>query len=306
MNEGMKKRRPQGPVNISGRRPSFPIMKGARFMTLLLLLPVSSCGGRVTQTREPGAAVSTGQGSGPEVSSIRPAAADNADGDGDTIRDIDDSCPADPEDKDNFEDADGCPDPDNDKDGIADGQDKCPNEAEVYNGKDDEDGCPDDLKVVIICQPPGPERKLIHYDKKSMKIKKEDIAILDEVAQVLLSHPEILRVEVAAHSDSKGSKKKNLELTKKMAQKTVDYLVGKGVDRKILSAAGYGGGCPLGPKLKEYNNRIEFFLLETAAGCTMVGLGCQESVPVDLVPEEDRKYLPGSDYCKNAGQPPSP
>jgi len=32
------------------------------------------------------------------------------------------------EDKDKFEDEDGCPDPDNDKDGILDEKDKCPNE----------------------------------------------------------------------------------------------------------------------------------------------------------------------------------
>jgi len=36
-----------------------------------------------------------------------------------------------PEDKDSFEDDDGCPDPDNDKDGIVDTADKCPNEPGV-------------------------------------------------------------------------------------------------------------------------------------------------------------------------------
>ena len=51
------------------------------------------------------------------------------DRDGDGISDDVDKCPNDPEDKDGFEDADGCPDPDNDKDGIADVADKCPNDA---------------------------------------------------------------------------------------------------------------------------------------------------------------------------------
>ncbi len=49
----------------------------------------------------------------------------------------------DPEDKDGFEDADGCPDPDNDKDGIEDTADKCPNRAEDKDGFEDADGCPD-------------------------------------------------------------------------------------------------------------------------------------------------------------------
>ena len=65
------------------------------------------------------------------------------DTDGDGIPDKLDKCPTEPEDKDGFEDADGCPDPDNDKDGILDKADKCPNEPEDKDGFEDEDGCPD-------------------------------------------------------------------------------------------------------------------------------------------------------------------
>jgi outer membrane protein OmpA-like peptidoglycan-associated protein len=65
------------------------------------------------------------------------------DSDGDGLMDSDDRCPSDPEDKDQFEDSDGCPDEDNDKDGLLDVVDKCPNEPETKNGFDDEDGCPD-------------------------------------------------------------------------------------------------------------------------------------------------------------------
>ena len=63
--------------------------------------------------------------------------------DGDGILDNDDKCPDDPEDKDTFEDEDGCPDPDNDADGILDVNDECPMDPETMNGVDDEDGCPD-------------------------------------------------------------------------------------------------------------------------------------------------------------------
>jgi outer membrane protein OmpA-like peptidoglycan-associated protein len=65
------------------------------------------------------------------------------DRDGDGILDNVDKCPDDPEDKDGFEDEDGCPDPDNDKDGIPDLKDKCPLEPEDKDGFQDEDGCPD-------------------------------------------------------------------------------------------------------------------------------------------------------------------
>jgi OmpA-OmpF porin, OOP family len=65
------------------------------------------------------------------------------DKDGDGILDNVDKCPNDPEDKDGFEDEDGCPDPDNDKDGILDTADKCPLEPEDKDGFEDDDGCPD-------------------------------------------------------------------------------------------------------------------------------------------------------------------
>jgi len=94
------------------------------------------------------------------------------DSDGDGILDKDDKCPSDPEDKDGFQDEDGCPDPDNDHDGVldytdrcpntpgpaanqgcpvldSDGDgipdeiDRCPNEPEDKDGFEDEDGCPD-------------------------------------------------------------------------------------------------------------------------------------------------------------------
>jgi outer membrane protein OmpA-like peptidoglycan-associated protein len=65
------------------------------------------------------------------------------DNDNDGIPDATDRCPNQPEDKDGFEDLDGCPDPDNDKDGIPDAADKCPNQPETVNDFEDDDGCPD-------------------------------------------------------------------------------------------------------------------------------------------------------------------
>jgi OmpA-OmpF porin, OOP family len=63
--------------------------------------------------------------------------------DGDGIKDDIDRCPTEPEDKDGFEDEDGCPDPDNDRDGLLDEDDRCPNIPEDHDGFQDEDGCPE-------------------------------------------------------------------------------------------------------------------------------------------------------------------
>ena len=65
------------------------------------------------------------------------------DRDGDGILDRDDNCPDVAEDKDGFQDEDGCPDPDNDGDGILDSKDKCRDATEDFDGFKDEDGCPD-------------------------------------------------------------------------------------------------------------------------------------------------------------------
>ena len=65
------------------------------------------------------------------------------DRDGDGILDNVDKCPDDPEDKDGFQDEDGCIDPDNDSDGIVDSDDRCANDPEDKDGFQDADGCPD-------------------------------------------------------------------------------------------------------------------------------------------------------------------
>ncbi|MGC4066926.1 MAG: hypothetical protein QM784_20280 [Polyangiaceae bacterium] len=66
------------------------------------------------------------------------------DADRDGIADDADDCPEGmPEDRDGFEDDDGCPEDDNDGDAVADAEDRCPEAAEDLDGHLDEDGCPD-------------------------------------------------------------------------------------------------------------------------------------------------------------------
>jgi outer membrane protein OmpA-like peptidoglycan-associated protein len=65
---------------------------------------------------------------------------EETDGDGDGFLDKDDPCQDQAEDKDGFEDQDGCPEPDNDKDGVNDTGDKCP----LIAGLADNGGCPEE------------------------------------------------------------------------------------------------------------------------------------------------------------------
>ncbi len=78
---------------------------------------------------------------GPDAPPPPPPTAVDTDGDG--VMDANDKCPNEAEDKDLFDDTDGCPDPDNDADGVLDADDKCPLDAEDKDGYEDEDGCND-------------------------------------------------------------------------------------------------------------------------------------------------------------------
>jgi OOP family OmpA-OmpF porin len=68
------------------------------------------------------------------------------DADSDGIEDAKDECAELAEDRDGFQDGDGCPDFDNDDDGVGDEEDKCPTEKEDADEFEDQDGCldPDD------------------------------------------------------------------------------------------------------------------------------------------------------------------
>ncbi|MBA3396598.1 MAG: thrombospondin type 3 repeat-containing protein [Deltaproteobacteria bacterium] len=68
---------------------------------------------------------------------------DVRDTDGDGIANARDKCPMVAEDRDGWEDDDGCPDDDNDGDRRPDDEDKCPTVAEDLDGFDDDDGCPE-------------------------------------------------------------------------------------------------------------------------------------------------------------------
>jgi len=69
---------------------------------------------------------------------------DFTDIDRDGIFDRTDACPDRAEDRDGFEDGDGCPEVDNDRDLIPDVADRCPDKPEDRDTFEDEDGCPDD------------------------------------------------------------------------------------------------------------------------------------------------------------------
>jgi outer membrane protein OmpA-like peptidoglycan-associated protein len=96
-------------------------------------------------------------------------------------------------------------------------------------------------------------RKQVHFQNDSAEILPDSSAILEEIADVLSTHPEIKSIEVQGHTDNQGSAPYNLKLSESRAQAVVDSLVKLGVDPLRLQAKGYGDTKPLVPNVTEFN-----------------------------------------------------
>ncbi|WP_437274859.1 OmpA family protein [Sorangium sp. So ce375] len=195
----------------------------------------------------------------------------DVDNDRDGVLDEQDECVDQPEVKNGFEDADGCPDeiPDSDADGIPDDKDRCPTQPENLNGVEDLDGCPDrGASLVQIGEQVIEILQRVDFAINSDKIQgAQSFAVLDAVASALKLHPEIVKVEVAGHTDDAGPADMNRALSQRRAEAVVAYLTSKGIDAKQLVARGYGPDRPLDDNKsalgRQKNRRVEFIILHS-------------------------------------------
>lgn len=170
----------------------------------------------------------------------------------------DDQCPDEP-----GVPPDGCPDRDADGDGIPVPQDQCPDEPETVNGFEDEDGCPDEVPEEVK-QFTGVIRG-IHFDFGKATVRADSHALLDQAAKVLQEYP-ALKLEVSGHSDSVGSRERNMELSQARAEAVKQYLVSKGIAPERLTTRGVGPDEPVAdnatPDGRAANRRIEFKIIQ--------------------------------------------
>ncbi len=217
------------------------------------------------------------------------------DTDSDGIPDASDACPSSPGLPSELEKKNGCP-PDRDNDGVADAVDACPDvrgvkqEDPKQNGcledsdrdgiSDDQDACfdvpgvPNEDRMKNGCPKPHAaleqdEIKLdmnVEFEPGKAVLKASATAVLDDIADVLNDHPELLRVEVQGHTDKSGDAARNKALSNERAEVVKKALVSRGIDAKRLTARGYGSAVPVAdestPEGREKNRRVELKVLK--------------------------------------------
>lgn len=191
----------------------------------------------------------------------------DSDNDRDGIADADDACPNFPEDLDGRADDDGCPDTDDDGDGIADGRDACPGLPETHNGIADTDGCPDSADVTL--RPDRMDVSAIYFDTGSARIKARSYPVLDQVAEMIGRDAGIKRLRVVGHTDAHGTAQVNQWLSRARAKRVRRYLERQGVPRGLIEVVGKGEsevfGTGLGQLDGARSRRVEFLIVERDA-----------------------------------------
>lgn len=161
------------------------------------------------------------------------------DDDADGLANQVDKCPRQAEDRDGFDDDDGCPDLDDDGDSFADASDKCPREPETRNGFTDDDGCPDEIPSVVTTA--FTAASAIRFDRGSARVTPRAKMALDPLLVMLLDRRD-LRIVIVGHPDRAGAE----ELAKRRAEAVKWYLVDTGlVADRIETAAGAIGKAPI-------------------------------------------------------------
>ena len=106
----------------------------------------------------------------------------------------------------------------------------------------------------------------VFFDTGKATIKSASFALLDDVAALLDANPDIKKIRVDGHTDSRGSARTNLRLSQARADSVKAYIVGKGVAADRLEAVGYGEEKPIDDAASkaayEQNRRVEFNILE--------------------------------------------
>jgi outer membrane protein OmpA-like peptidoglycan-associated protein len=109
-------------------------------------------------------------------------------------------------------------------------------------------------------------REVVNFETNKDVILPSSFPLLDDVADVLRSHPELTLVRIEGHTDSRGNDAANFELSSRRAASVMRALVERGIQAGRLQAEGFGETRPLVKEKSDAdrakNRRVEFFVVE--------------------------------------------
>jgi OOP family OmpA-OmpF porin len=104
----------------------------------------------------------------------------------------------------------------------------------------------------------------VNFEFNKATLTADSQSVLNDVATGLKSDPN-MKVEIAGHTDSKGSDAYNQKLSQNRANSVKAYLVSQGVPATRLVAKGYGEKSPVATndtdEGRAQNRRVEFRVL---------------------------------------------
>jgi OOP family OmpA-OmpF porin len=168
------------------------------------------------------------------------------DSDGDGVVNSKDQCPNSPAGA--VVDAYGC-ETDPDGDGVVTSKDQCPDTAagQAVNN----DGCDLEERYTL---------NGIYFEYDSAKLTDASMDAVHDALAILKRHPDLV-VEIAGHTDSKGSDSYNEKLSQNRANAVMHELVAHGIDAANLTAKGYGESEPIADNATDAgrakNRRVE-------------------------------------------------
>ena len=130
-----------------------------------------------------------------------------------------------------------------------------------------------DAEAALIKEDPKGDVKInldrIYFDFDKSNIRTDAATTLNVLVDLMNKYKD-MEVEVSAHTDARGIDQYNLDLSKRRAASTLEYLVSRGIERNRLRSIGYGEMQPLNQCDKEgicsdeeydINRRCEFKIL---------------------------------------------
>lgn len=130
------------------------------------------------------------------------------------------------------------------------------------------------LQMDILLEPVEKEEVVvlrnIYFDFDESSIRPDAALELSKILSFLNSDP-TTRIELSAHTDSRGSEAYNMDLSQRRADAAVAFLVAGGIDPDRLVARGYGfsrlanhcaPGVECSDEEHQFNRRVEFFVIK--------------------------------------------